>query len=102
VNRNSRACFCYFAFGEIMTTVVAPTCEQLSNEELPLADRKVDDSWRHGVRVTAVYRRDEDGTFWQASYRLSTDGETNELSEGLAKIVQVFPREINVTIYESR
>lgn len=50
-----------------MATVVAPTCEQLSNEELPLADRKVDDSWRHGVRVTAVYRRDEDGTFWQAT-----------------------------------
>lgn len=85
-----------------MSTIVAPTCEQLSNEELPLADRKVDDSWRHGVRVTAVYRRDKDGTFWQASYRLSADGETNELAEGLAKIVQVFPRQVNVTIYESK
>jgi hypothetical protein len=83
-------------------TTTAPTCEQLFNEELPLADRKTDDSWRHGVHVTEVYRRDEDGTFWQAKYRLSTDGETNELREGDAKIVQVFPREINVTIYESK
>jgi len=28
-------------------TTTAPTCEQLFNEELPLADRKTDDSWRH-------------------------------------------------------
>jgi hypothetical protein len=85
-----------------MTTATAPTCKQLFNEELPLADRKTDDSWRHGVRVTEVYRRDEDGTFWQAKYRLSTDGETNELRDGDAQIVQVFPREINVTVYESK
>lgn len=85
-----------------METIIPPTCRQLCNEELELVDHKSDDSWRHGSYVTAIYRRDEDGTFWRTMYRLSSDGETNELREGLAKIVQVFPRDVTVTIYESK
>lgn len=83
-------------------TIIPPTCEQPYNEELKLIDRKTDDSWRHGSYVTAIYRRDEDGTFWRTMYRLSSDGETNELREGLAKIKQVFPKEVTVTIYEPK
>ena len=87
---------------ETMETVTPPTCTQLCNEELELVDRESNDSWRHGVYVTAIYRRDEDGTFWRTVYRLSSDGETNELREGLAKIKQVFPKEVTVTIYEPK
>ena len=85
-----------------MTTPIAPTCKQLCNEDLELIEHKVDDGWRHGFYVTRIYQRDEDGTFWRASYRMSTDGETNELREGLARIAQVFPREKTVTIYETK
>ena len=87
---------------ETMETIIPPTCKQLCNEELKLIKRESDDSWRHGSYVTAIYRRDEDGTFWRTVYRLSSDGETNELREGLAKITQVFPKEVTVTIYEPK
>ena len=75
-----------------------PTCEQLL--ELDPTRRTVEDSWRHGTRVTEVYFRERDNTYWQAKYRLSTDGECNELREGYAKICQVVPRERTVTVYE--
>ena len=81
---------------------IPPTCRQLLDEELELIDRKSDDSWRHGSYVTAIYRRDEDETFWRASYQRSADGETNGLREGLAKIEQVFPKEVTVTVYEPK
>ncbi len=61
--------------------------------------RQADDSWRHGSYVTEVFRRESDSTFWKATYRLSTDGETNELREGLARIDQVEPYTVQVTKY---
>lgn len=79
----------------------APTCEQLSDEELECVATHSDTSWRHGTRETHVFKRETDGTFWEAKFRLSTDGETNELREGLAKIRQVFPKEKTVTVYEA-
>lgn len=79
-----------------------PTCEQLLNEEgLESVWREVDDSWRHGSYVAEVFKRHSDDTFWMASYRLSTDGETNELREGLADISQVVPQEKTVITYVS-
>jgi len=50
-----------------------------------------DNSWRHGCYVADVFVRESDSTYWQADYRLSSDGETNELREGTADIMQVKP-----------
>jgi hypothetical protein len=78
----------------------APTCEQLINEDrLKSVLRIADDSWRHGAYITQVFYRESDGTYWQAKYRLSTDGETDELAEGLAFIIQVEPYEVKTTAY---
>jgi hypothetical protein len=77
-----------------------PTCEDLydrRSEEYELVLRETDASWRHGSYVSAVYKRVGDETYWMAQYRLSTDGETNELREGSADIYQVEPFE-KVTI----
>lgn len=75
-----------------------PTCSDLFNELLKEVSSE-SASWRHGSRMTVVYRRESDGTFWRAKYRLSTDGECNELREGIAKIDQVEPYEVAVTKY---
>lgn len=58
-----------------------------------------DNSWRHGSYETVVYKREFDGTFWQAQYRLSADGEINGLREGAAIVVQVEPFEKTVILY---
>lgn len=76
-----------------------PTCEQLSDEELECVFRHSDPSWRHGTRETQVFRRETDGTFWEAKFRLSTDGETNELRDGGAVIRQVWPEQKTITAY---
>lgn len=78
-----------------------PTCKQLFNEELKSVARESDDSWRHGCRIREVFVRESDNTFWQADYDLSTDGETNGLREGYAKIFQVEPYQVSVTRYRS-
>jgi hypothetical protein len=75
-----------------------PTCEQIFDEELQRVQEKISD-WRHGARVSAVFMRASDSTFWLAKYRRSTDGETNELREGLADISQVEPYEVKTTEY---
>ena len=77
-----------------------PTCDDLL-EEVGYSEisRISDPSWRHGTRERAVYQRDSDNTLWAAEYRLSADGETNELREGLADIYQVAPKVIATTIY---
>lgn len=53
-----------------------------------------------GVYSKEVYHREADDTYWQVSYRMSTDGETNELRDGLAPIVSVYPHEIKTTVYK--
>ena len=77
-----------------------PTCDQLYDRDgFAQVYRSVEDGWRHGVDVTEVYQRASDQTYWMATYRLSTDGETNELREGEAYIAQVTPRETTVTCW---
>lgn len=83
-------------------TITPPTCEQLfdnDDDEIKSVHRKPDDSWRHGCYITHIFHRKSDGTYWKAYYRLSTDGETNELEEGYAKITQVTPVEKTIIDY---
>ena len=79
-----------------------PTCKDLFLEDgyVPV-HRDSDDSWRHGAYISEVFKRDSDGTYWLASYCLSSDGETNELREGEADITQVKPKEVMITQYVS-
>jgi len=77
-----------------------PTCEELAERAgVKSVRREADDSWRHGAYVTEVFSRESDGTFWRAVYRLSSDGETDELAEGLAEIDQVHAETKTVTVY---
>ena len=79
---------------------MAPTCEQIFQDELGEPIFSSDDaSWRHGSRRTEVYLRTSDHTYWRVHYCVSTDGETNELREGLAQIAQVEPYEKMVIAY---
>jgi hypothetical protein len=78
-----------------------PTCQELFDceEDLQQVHRHSDASWRHGTEETVVFYRESDNTYWEAFYRLSTDGETNELREGEASIIQVKPKQIMTTVY---
>jgi hypothetical protein len=75
-----------------------PTCEELLEIEDTVC-RATDDSWRHGCRVSEVYHRASDGTYWEANYNLSTDGETHGLADGDAEITEVEPVQETVTSY---
>ena len=79
--------------------MIAPTCEELWNEELESILRETDDSWRHGCYVYEVFVRESDNTYWQANYQRSADGETNGLREGVADIFQVEPVEVKTIAY---
>jgi prophage tail gpP-like protein len=77
-----------------------PTCEDLFEQDgFSRVHRKDDASWRHGVERTDVYRRDSDGTFWMANFRVSTDGETHGLRDGEAEIVRCYPKQVTKTTY---
>jgi len=77
-----------------------PTCEELFDEELgDPVHRKSDDGWRHGCHITEVYHREEDDTYWEATYSLSIDGETHGLREGMATIQQVRPESKTIIEY---
>lgn len=79
-----------------------PTCEEIWNEKLELIEEATRHGyWRYGSEVKEVYKRD-DGTYWSVGYRRSTDGETNELRDGLATIFQVWPKTRAVTVYEDK
>jgi len=81
--------------------MIAPTCQQIYNDELGnFVYRNSDASWRHGTYETQVFHRESDNTFWEVAFRLSTDGETNELREGYASIRQVTPIQKMITVYE--
>jgi len=75
-----------------------PTHEELC-DVLESVHREADDSWRHGSIVHQVFKRPEDNTYWAATYRLSSDGETNELRDEDCDIVQVKPIEKTVVDY---
>jgi hypothetical protein len=75
-----------------------PTCDELAEGTgFASVSREADDSW--GSYVLEVFHRIADDTYWQAEYRLSTDGETNELCEGQALITQVKAEQQTVTVY---
>ena len=77
-----------------------PTQEQLVEEDgLEIVSRVSDASWRHGTYETQVFHRKTDDTFWEVTFRLSTDGETNELTDGGYYIKQVHPQERVVVVY---
>lgn len=81
-------------------SVQKPTCEDLFEQDgFKDVHREADTSWRHGAYISEVFLRESDNTYWMANYRLSTDGETNELREGTAEIVQVEPFEKTITDY---
>lgn len=86
----------------------APTCAQLYGEDGDATQGYVlvhtvnDPSWRHGLRVTGTYLRQSDSTYWSAHYRLSTNGETNELAEGLADIYEVEPFKVEVIKFKRK
>lgn len=74
--------------------------ELFTVEELQPISRESDPSWRHGTRETWVFEP-APGVFWEASFRLSTDGETHELREGCAGVRRVYPVTETVTAYRS-
>jgi hypothetical protein len=78
-----------------------PTHEELFDglgfEEV---ESKVIDTWRHGNRYRVVWKRESDSTYWGTSFRVSTDGETNDLRDGLAQIYQVVPVEKTIVVRE--
>ncbi len=88
-----------------MTKPVPPTCEELleatwgDSFDLKVVERNFDDDWRHGGTAREVFHRPADNTYWLATYRKSTDGETNELREGDALIAQVWPEEYPAVRY---
>ncbi len=81
------------------TTAIAPTCDEICNELLTEISSEAQTGWRHGVDKYNVYHRESDNTYWGVSFRLSTDGETNELREGTAQISRVYPRTVIKTDY---
>ena len=82
-----------------MDEVEVPTCQQLYEDDEFRLVHDVRGSWRHGYFVTAVYLRESDNTYWKARYRLSTDGETNELASRTAEISRCWPFEKMVVDY---
>lgn len=82
-----------------------PTKEQLFEEELEEVLDSVHTGWRHGATHITTYHRFEDNTYWEAVYRVSTDGETHELRDedyGMCRIYQVEPYEETVTRYRKK
>jgi hypothetical protein len=73
VNRNSRACFCYFAFGGIMVTG-RELWENIDSEgrEYTEVSNELTGTWRWGTCHSAVYKRECDGTHWMMQYQVQT------------------------------
>jgi len=69
-----------------------PSLKEIFNEELgePVYSFS-DTSYRHGERRTEVYKRQDDLTYWEIRYNVSTDGEENGLRDGYATIEKVEP-----------
>jgi hypothetical protein len=80
--------------------IVPPTCKEIFNETgFECVERRDNAGWRHGHYRNEVYRREADSTLWSVCYRVSTDGETNELREGTAEISQVEAYQKTITAY---
>ncbi|WP_421868805.1 hypothetical protein [Pararhizobium sp.] len=51
------------------------------NDDLEEVHEELDDSWRHGNYVYAVFLHAETGKYWSVNYQVSGDGEYNTLRE---------------------
>ena len=77
-----------------------PTCKQIFNEDGFKSVKLTENSgWRHGVKREEIFYRESDDTYWSVVYRVSTDGETHELREGIATIFQVKPVKVEKIDY---
>ena len=83
--------------------LVKPTCEEIL-EEVGFEEihSEIVDKWRWGTVMFEVFRRESDETLWGVDYRVSTDGETNELREGIAEIYEVKQVTRTITSYEPK
>lgn len=77
-----------------------PTCEQILDDELFRVKASIAGQWRHGTRHSDIYRRDNDGTFWRVDYRYQHNAEESDLTDGTAKIIQVWPVETQITVID--
>ncbi len=82
--------------------IAPPTASQITEEDegLEVLKQEPIDTWRWGTVQEIIVKRLSDQTFWAATYRVSSDGETNELREGNARIVQVWPKERIAIVWE--
>jgi hypothetical protein len=83
---------------------LVPTCEDLFRHDegdvYIEVQHETETGWRHGHYVCDVFHRASDDSYWSASYRVSTGGDTNELREGFAEISRVIPVEKTIVITE--
>ena len=80
-----------------------PTGSELWYEEVgEEVHRESDPSWRHGTYEYRVWHREEDDTYWAASFQLQTDGEYCSLRDdpGSDTITQVWPVDVVKTVRE--
>lgn len=70
-------------------------------EELEEVLEELDDSWRHGNYVYAVYRDPETEMFWAINYQVDGTGDYHTLRDGDADApTRVYPHEKVVTTVE--
>lgn len=68
-------------------------------DELEEVHETMDDSWRHGVNKSTVFK-DDDGRFWEANYQVSGDGEYHGIRQNQFDFYEVFPVTKTITITE--
>jgi hypothetical protein len=92
----------------INSDITYPTVADLKDywdaPDYDLIKEEIDDSWRHGNYVFAVFRRISDGTYWGVSFCRSGDGETDGLRDGDvddSNITRLMPVEMTITDYVS-
>ena len=86
--------------------IVYPTVADLKDyydaPDYDLIKEELDDSWRHGNYVFAVFKRISDNTFWGVNFQRSGDGEYNSLRDGDvddSDIGRLMPVEKTITDY---
>ena len=83
-----------------MAEIVSPTKDEILEESgLKCILRESESGWRHGTDERRVFKRESDGTYWDVSYRLSTDGEYHGVKEGDYTCFRVEPFSKTVTDY---
>ncbi len=70
------------------------------DDDLTPVFREVDDDWRHGSTINAVYQIGDE--FWSIYYRCTPDGDVNYWRDGYAEDPeQVWPKEVTTIVYTS-